>query len=214
MTVISDVKKALEATFHMENRGKLHLFLGLIIRQEEGKVTVDQERYIGTMLERFQMDQCKPSRTPADLNLRLQTAQKGDEEVDKRIYRSLVGSLLFLAKQMRPDIMFTVNNLSRHMKAPTNQQWLCGKRLLRYFQGSKGLKLTYTNEASYDLVGESDADWSGDVNDRKLTTAIASSSTDVAQHSAGVSRSRPHLLFLHQKQHIRAWQQHFRKHFT
>ena len=61
MTVISDVKKALEATFDMEDRGRLHWFLGLRIRQEEGKVTVDQERYIETMLEWFQMDQCKPS---------------------------------------------------------------------------------------------------------------------------------------------------------
>ena len=56
------------------------------------------------------------------------------------------------------------------MNAPTNQHWLCGKRLLHYLQCSKGLKLTYTKEASYDLVGESDADCSGDVNDRKSTT--------------------------------------------
>ena len=62
MTVISDVKKALEAAFHMEDRGRQHLFLGLRIRQEEGKVTVNQERYIETMLERFQMDQCKHSK--------------------------------------------------------------------------------------------------------------------------------------------------------
>ena len=152
MTVISDVKKALESTFHMEDRGRLHWFLGLKIRREDGKVTVDQERYIETMLERFHMDQCKPSRTQADLNLKLQTAQSGDEEVDQRIYRSLVGSLLYLAKQTRPDIMFRVNLLSRHMNATTNQR-MCGKRLLPYLQGSKGLKLTYTKEASYDLVG-------------------------------------------------------------
>ena len=135
MTVISDVKRALEATFYMEDTGRLHWFLGLRIRQEEGKVTVDQERYRETMLERFQIHQCKPSRTPADLNLKLQTAQNGDKEVDQRIYRSLVGSLLYLAKQTRPDIMFTVNILSRQMNAPTNQHWLCGKRLLRYLQG-------------------------------------------------------------------------------
>ena len=76
MTVIFDVEKALEATFHMEDRGRLHWFLSLRFRREEGKVTVDQERYIETMLERFQMDQCKPSRTPADLNLKLQSAQR------------------------------------------------------------------------------------------------------------------------------------------
>ena len=116
------------------------------------------------------MDQCKPSRTPADLNLKFQAAQKGDEEVNQRIYRSLVGSVLYLAKQTRPDIMSTVNILSRHMNAPTNQHWLCGNQLLRYLQGSKDLKLTYKKEAGYDLVGESDADWSGDVNDRKSTT--------------------------------------------
>ena len=105
----------------------------------------------------LQMDQCKTSRTPADLNLKLQTAQNSDKEVDQRINRSLVESLLYLTKQTRPDIMFTVNILSRHMKAPTNQHWMCGKRLLRCLQSSKGLKLTYTKEANYDLVGESDA---------------------------------------------------------
>ena len=42
MTVISDVKKASEATIHMEDRGRVHWFLGLRIRREEGKVTVDQ----------------------------------------------------------------------------------------------------------------------------------------------------------------------------
>ena len=136
MTVISDIKKALESAFHMDDRGRLHWFLGLRIRRE-GKVTVDQECYIETMLERFQKYQCEPSRTPADLNLKLQTAQNGDEEVDQRIYRSLVGSLLYLAKQARPDTMFTVNILSRHMNAPTNQHWLTGKRLLRYPLGSK-----------------------------------------------------------------------------
>ena len=66
MTVVCDVKKALETTFHMGDRGRLHWLLGLRIRREEGKVTVYQERYIETMLERFQMDQCKPSGTPAD----------------------------------------------------------------------------------------------------------------------------------------------------
>ena len=115
------------------------------------------------------MDQCKPSRIPSDLNLKFQTAQNGDEDVDQRIYSSLVGSLLYPAKQTMPDIIFTVNILSRHMNAPTNQHWMCGKRLHRYSQVCKVLKITYTKEASYDLVGESDADWSGVVNDRKTT---------------------------------------------
>ena len=39
--------------------------------------------------------------------------------MDQKNYRSLVGSLLYLAKHTKTDIMFTVNILSRHMNAPT-----------------------------------------------------------------------------------------------
>ena len=174
MTVISDVKKTLPATFHIEDRGTLYWFWGLRIRREEGKVTINPKRCIETILERIQMDQCKPLRTPADLKLQLQRARKSDEEVDQRIYRSLVGTLLYLANQTRPDITFTVIILSRHMNVPTNQHWLCGKRFFRYLQGLKGLIFIYTKEAtSYDLVGESDADRFGDVNDRKSTTGYS-----------------------------------------
>ena len=81
--VISSVKEAIKATFHMEYRERPQWFLGLRIRREEGKVTLDQERYIEIMLERFHIDQSKPSRTPANLNMKLQTAQNGDEDVDK-----------------------------------------------------------------------------------------------------------------------------------
>ena len=153
MTVISDVNKALVEdrglhmdrglqTFHMEDRGRLHWFLGLRTRQEECKVTVDQ-RYVEIMLERFQIDQRKPSRTPADLNLKFQTAQNGDEKVDQRIYISVVRSRLYLAKQTRPDIMFKFNILSRHMNAPTSQHWLCGMTSA-ISSGFKRLKFAHT----------------------------------------------------------------------
>ena len=45
MTMISGDKKDFEATFHMEDRGRLHWFLGLRIKRKEVKVTVDQEHY-------------------------------------------------------------------------------------------------------------------------------------------------------------------------
>ena len=120
MTVTSDVNEAVEATFHIEYRGRLNWFLGLRIRREEGKVTVEEESYIEAMLERFQMDHCQPARTQAYLNLNFQTAQNGDDEADYRSYRSEAGSLLYVAKQTRPDVMFTVNILPRHMNATTN----------------------------------------------------------------------------------------------
>ena len=135
-----------------------------------GKVKVDQKRYIEIMLELFQIDQSTPSRSPADLQLKLQTTRTGDKELDQKIYRSLVGSFLYLAKQTPSVTMFIVNILSRHMNSHTNQHWLCIKRLLRYLQGSKSLKRTYTKEASYDFVGSNEEEWSDEEKDRISTT--------------------------------------------
>ena len=146
MILSPDVKKAPEATFHMEDTGKLHWFLGLRIRREEGKVTVDQERYKEAMLGRFQMDQCKPSRTPAELNLKLQTAQIEDEEVDQSIYSGLIGSILYLAEQTRPDIkcrsQHSVQTHECTYQSTLAMQKTTSEISLRF----KGLKFTYTNK--------------------------------------------------------------------
>ena len=69
-------------------------------------------------------------------------------------------------------------------------------------------KKTYTKDDSYELVGESDADWYGDVNDRKSTTSYyfklnGRRSTQLGCQEAGHSCS----FFLKQK--IRVCQQHF-----
>ena len=72
-----------------------HLFLALRILQEEGKI-VGRPRTVETMLKRFQMDQCKPSRTQIGLNLKLQIARRqrsGPKELQK------LGWITFLSGQ-------------------------------------------------------------------------------------------------------------------
>ena len=80
-------KNTQENISHGRERGKLRCFLGLRIRQEEGKVTVNQERYIEKMLELIH--HCKPPRTSACLNLKLLTSQNGDKEVYQKIHKKL-----------------------------------------------------------------------------------------------------------------------------
>ena len=63
--------------------------------------------------------------------------------VDERLYRSLVGSPSYIAKQTRPDIVWIVNVLSRFMDKPSNTHWLDGRRVIRYLQATKLLKLVY-----------------------------------------------------------------------
>ena len=88
------------------------------------------------------------------------------EMANERVYRGLVGSLLFLAKQ----IMWRVNVLSRFMDRPTNDHWNAGKRVLRYLQETKTLNLRYPREGNLILSGETDAAATSMIDDQPLVT--------------------------------------------
>jgi hypothetical protein len=92
-----------------------------------------------------------------------------DMSYTKFPFRETVGSLLYLATQTRPDISFTVGMLGCAMAAPSAQDVVVVKRLMRYLSGTRdyGLVLSGTGEST--LIAYLDADWCGDV-DRKSTS--------------------------------------------
>ena len=154
----------------MDDRGVLERFLGMRILKTEKGINLDQEKYTQNILEHFNMQDCKPSKTPAENNLKPEVAQEDSVKVDSHEFRSLVGSLLYLAKQTRPDVMWITNVLSRFMNDPTVEHFNAGKRVLRYLQHTKSLRLSFPTTNNSTLVGKTDADWSRDVNDRRSAT--------------------------------------------
>ena len=58
------------------------------------------------------------------------------------------------------------------MQSPTQQYWIAAKRVLRYLQFTKTMKIVYDGNCDLILQGASDADWSGDASDRKSTTGF------------------------------------------
>ena len=111
----------------MDDRGNLEWFLGMRVTKHKDGITLDQETYIKQILETFGMQDCNPSKTPAENNLKLEIAKGDSARANQFEYRSLVGSLIFLAKQTRPDIMWITNVLSRFMNDPTVEHYNAGK---------------------------------------------------------------------------------------
>ncbi|XP_075480609.1 uncharacterized protein LOC142521264 [Primulina tabacum] len=91
------------------------------------------------------------------------------ENVDNTLYRSIIGSLLYLTVS-RPDIMFSVCLCARYQSNPEISHLKAVKRILRYIAESIDLGLWYTHETNSNLVGFFDADWDGDLDDRKSTS--------------------------------------------
>jgi len=55
------------------------------------------------------------------------------------------------------------------MQEPRESHWNSAKRVLRYIQGKKDFGLLYKRNKNFTLVGYSDADFAGDIDDRTST---------------------------------------------
>ncbi|KAH9671981.1 hypothetical protein KPL70_017541 [Citrus sinensis] len=93
----------------------------------------------------------------------------GSEDIDPTFFKSFVGSLRYLTCT-RPDILYAVGLVSRYMENPKTTHFKAAKRILRYIKGTTNFGLLYSFSNDYKLVGYSDSDWGGDVDDRKSTT--------------------------------------------
>ena len=116
---INKLRDDFNQRFRLDDRGPLAWFLGMIIKQQSGAVTVSQTQYIDECLRRYGLDDCKPVSSPADVNSSFSKAdcpEGGSTEAAEMKgcdYRGIVGCLLYIAKQSRPDILATVSRLSR-----------------------------------------------------------------------------------------------------
>lgn len=81
-----------------------------------------------------------------------------------------MGSLLYLSTATRPDITYAVSNVAKFCAKPTKQHWIAVKRILRYLKGTQKYGLLFKTSTEKDCVGFSDADWGGDLDDRKSTS--------------------------------------------
>jgi hypothetical protein len=143
---------------------------------DEGQrsIALSQPDFSRTILNRFNMADCKAAPTPAnDERLTAEMSPKNDQErqeMIKRPYRQLLGSLMYLATQTRPDIAFAVGQAARFAENPGPAHWTALKRIVRYVKGTIHLGLVYTaydNNESLSPVGFSDSDWAGDPTTRR-----------------------------------------------
>jgi hypothetical protein len=171
-----EVKSILMDNFKMKDIGLASSVLGLRITRDQvnKSIKIDQSQYITEILNRFKMSDANPVKTPVDCGQKLTTDMcptdaESKAEMAKIPYMEALGSLLFAAQITRPDICYAVNVLSRFGSNPGMPHWTALKRVLRYLKGTVDKCLVYS-KTGCDLVGYCDADWAGDVDERRSTT--------------------------------------------
>jgi hypothetical protein len=120
------------------------------------------------MLKKFDMDKAKPIKTPMPTNGHMDLNEEG-KYVDQKVYRSMVGSLLYLCAS-RSEIMLSVCMCARFQANPKECHLMAVKRILRYLVHTPNLVLWYPKGSTFDLLGYSDSDYAGCKVDRKRTS--------------------------------------------
>jgi hypothetical protein len=114
------------------------------------------------------MENVKTIKTPMSTNDHLDL-DMGGTLVDQNIYRSMIGSLLYLCAS-RPDIMHSVCMCVRFQAAPKDCHLRVIKRIMRYLVLTPNLGLWYPKGSHFELVGYSDANYAGCKVNRKSTS--------------------------------------------
>ncbi|GJU64925.1 putative ribonuclease H-like domain-containing protein [Tanacetum coccineum] len=154
--------------FQMSSMGELNFFLGLQVTQKNDGIFISQDKYVEEILKKFGFSTVKTASTPMEtLKPLLKDAEA--EDVDVHLYRSMIGSLMYLTAS-RPDIMFVVCACARFQVTPKVSHLHAVKRIFRYLKGQPKLGLWYPKDSPFDLEAYTDSDYAGASLDRKSTT--------------------------------------------
>jgi len=128
-------KKDLNDNFECTDGGPASYFLGFNIFRDRPnrKLWISQEHYLTSVLERFDMLHCKPSKVPLPGGFKPTAATDEEHALAKhKPYQAMVGALLYAATITRPDIAFSTSLLARHASKWNLSHVHAAKNLLRY----------------------------------------------------------------------------------
>ncbi|GJR95131.1 putative ribonuclease H-like domain-containing protein [Tanacetum coccineum] len=165
-----EFEKMMHKKFQMSSMGELTFFLGLQVKQKKDGIFISQDKYVTEILKKFGFTDVKTASTPMETQ-KLLLKDKDGEEVDVHLYRSMIGSLMYLTSS-RPDIMFAVCACVRYQVNPKVSRLHAIKRIFRYLKGQPKLGLWYPKDSPFDLIAYTDSDYAGASLDRKSTTGV------------------------------------------
>jgi Reverse transcriptase (RNA-dependent DNA polymerase) len=173
-TKSDQAKHELKQKFEIKTLGEPSLLSGMkISHDKENKIaTLSQTHYIDKILHHVGLQDANPVSTPLDPNIGLEA----DEEEDilgnnwaSGICAQAIGSLMYAAIGMWPDIAYAVHTLAKSMRSPQSKHWTAIKHIFQYLMGTCDFYLTYGRPDYTDnskITMYCDTDWASG-SDRK-----------------------------------------------
>lgn len=131
-------------------------------------IFITQSKYVKEVLRTFGMGDYKPVGITMVIGYKL---SKEDDYApfDEKEYRSMIGKLHYIVHN-RLNIAHAVGLVAKFYKSPKESHMVATKRIFRHLRGTIDYGLWYPHASNFDLKVCTDADWVGNIDDKKSTT--------------------------------------------
>jgi transposase InsO family protein len=171
----------MKSKFTVADLGPLTFALGVHINWAKtgDKVTLSQERDIKDLMIKHGLVNSKSAATPMEIRVPdAKPNEMNSPSLPDVPYRSLVGSLMWIARNSRPDILYAMGYYSRFNNCYTIELFNGLKRVLRFLHTTIELGLSFVRPAGVtlrslasdfhvDISVYTDSDWAGDATTRR-----------------------------------------------
>jgi hypothetical protein len=158
---------ALKSCFDIVNLGPIQMLLGVEFIRKGASVFLSQLSYVEKLERKFEKYVCGYVHLPGNMGQVIRTPKKGDVLNTTFPYRSLIGSLLFLASRTRPDILFSVILLSQYNNEHTDFHVKLLLQVLNYVITTKHYRICLSKCKGNELTAYCDASYASDRDTRR-----------------------------------------------
>ena len=165
----------------MKDLAEAKMILGWEITREKGILKIDQKEYIRDLLVSEGMISCHATVISVKVGSTLVLDQVEDHhQVDLSKYQRLIDKLMYLSCGTCPDIVFGVEQLSRHNSDPRARYIRIAKQVPQYLKVMITLGIEWGRNpadhrsggkySKYGIIRYAKSSYTGDIDDRKLIT--------------------------------------------
>ncbi|GJS17485.1 putative ribonuclease H-like domain-containing protein [Tanacetum coccineum] len=145
-SLCTDFEQIMHKSFQTSSMGELTFFFDLQVKQKEDGIFISQDKYVGEILKKFSFSSVRTASTHMETNKAL-TKDEDGKDVDVYLYRSMIGSLMYLTSS-RPDIIDYVG-ASLDRKSTTGGCQFLGSRLISWQCKKQNVVANSTTKAEY-----------------------------------------------------------------
>lgn len=156
--LIDQTFNQLSEDFALKDLGHVQEFLGVEIYKSRNGYSINQSKYISKIAAELNVANAKPQKYPIDPGY---YALKSDELLpSNNEFRKIIGMLLYISTNTRPDIAASVCILAQRVEKPRSIDLSEALRIVKYLNGTKEhrLNLNCANKPQH-LLAYSDANF-------------------------------------------------------